>query len=81
MRDRVVPRVINHHRCLMKSGRTIELLEYDTAIGIGEDGRATRWDSIVRDDLGRIVDSGAVSAGFAQALLRAAIGNGLEPAV
>lgn len=67
-----VPRLVGQHRCALDSGRVIELLEYDAAIGVGEDGRATRWDSIVRDEADRIVDSSALSETLVRAMLRAA---------
>ncbi|MDI3339491.1 MAG: hypothetical protein QJR03_03045 [Sphaerobacter sp.] len=73
------PRLIRQQVCELGNGRVVELLGYDAVVGVGEDGRATRWDSVVRDRSGRIVDSAAVSEALARAMIEAAqrrVGSG-----
>ena len=67
------PALVHRHVVEVGNGRIVEVLAYDAAVGIGEDGRATRWDSVVRDQDGRIVDSGAVSSALAGSMIRAAL--------
>lgn len=66
------PRLVHQELCDLGNGRVVEVFGYDSVIGIGEDGRATRWDSIVRDASGKIIDSGAVSETMARAMIDAA---------
>jgi len=72
MRATSGPRLVHQELCDLGNGRIVEVFGYDAVIGIGEDGRATRWDSIVRDASGKIVDSGAVSESMARAMIDAA---------
>ena len=69
------PALVHRHVCDLGNGRVVEVLGYDAVVGVGEDGRATRWDSVVRDHHGRIIDSGAVSSALAGTLIRAALAN------
>lgn len=74
------PRLVYRHVCSMANGRVVEILGYDGVIGIGEDGRPTRWDSLVLDHAGQVIDSSPVSASLASALVRSAQRREAAPA-